>query len=130
MRPASAWETTSSCSRTNDRGRVTSFAYKPTAEELPPGAADRATTTVATEVFVYSAPALLEALDLLATRHGRLDDYGDQLVPWFVENRLVVEHHHGGYWLDLGTLQSYWTANLQLLDGFGAAISAFSRTVR
>lgn len=98
---------------TEESGRVTGFDYKP---DEPTG------RIVATEVFVYDPPALLDALATLEREHGQLEDYGNQLVPWFVEHRRVVEHRHTGYWLDLGTLQSYWTANLQLLDGDGATL--------
>lgn len=97
----------------DEGGRVTRFDYKPSSPEG---------NLVATEVFVYSTPVLLEALETLAEQAGQLDDYGDQLVPWFVANRTVVEHRHRGYWLDLGTLQSYWTANLHLLDGEGVDV--------
>lgn len=98
---------------TDESGRVTDFAYKP---------ADPTGRLVATEVFVYDPASLLDALATLEREHGQLADYGDQLVPWFVQHRTVVEHRHTGYWLDLGTLQSYWTANLQLLDGDGATL--------
>lgn len=94
-------------------GRVTAFDYKP---DHPRG------NLVATEVFLYKTEALLDALDVLVERDGELGDYGEQLVPWFVEHKSVVEHRHEGYWLDLGTLQSYWTANLQLIDGDGASL--------
>ena len=97
----------------DEQGNVTRFDYKP---DQPEG------HLVATEVFVYRTGALLDALDLLLERDGELGDYGEQLVPWFVENLKVVEHRHEGYWMDLGTLQSYWTANLQLLDGDGATL--------
>ena len=97
----------------DEDGRVTRFDYKP---EHPEG------NLVTTEVFLYKTEALLDALDLLKERDGELGDYGEQLVPWFVEHKKVVEHRHDGYWLDLGTIQSYWTANLQLLDGDGATL--------
>lgn len=97
----------------DDHGRITAFDYKP---DKPKG------NLVATEVFVYDAKELLSALDLLQREHGELSDYGEQLVPWFVENRTVVEHRHHGYWLDLGTVQSYWTANMQLLDDEGLTL--------
>ncbi|MFI7483284.1 glucose-1-phosphate adenylyltransferase family protein [Kocuria sp. M1R5S2] len=99
--------------RADDDGRVTGFEYKP---ERPEG------RLVAAEIFLYDAPALLEALDLLHERQGRLEDYGDDLVPWFVAHRTVVEHRLEGYWMDMGTLQAYWTAHLQLLDGDGAVL--------
>lgn len=97
----------------DEQGSVLKFDYKPD---------DPTSQLVATEVFVYTAEVLLDALDELVREHGTLDDYGDQLIPWFVDNKKVVEHRHNGYWLDLGTLQSYWTANLQILDGDGVVL--------
>ncbi|AQP45615.1 glucose-1-phosphate adenylyltransferase family protein [Tessaracoccus flavus] len=97
----------------DDAGTVTRFDYKP---DDPEG------RLVATEVFVYTASQLLAALEELTADGGELEDYGDQLIPWFVEHRKVVEHRHDDYWLDLGTLQSYWTANLQILDGNGVVL--------
>ena len=97
----------------DEQGTVTRFDYKPDEPE---------SQLVATEVFVYTAQTLLDSLDALVEEHGQLDDYGDQLIPWFVEHKNVVEHRHNGYWLDLGTLQSYWTANLQILDGDGVVL--------
>ncbi len=99
--------------QTDDAGRVTGFDYKP---EEPRG------RLVAGEMFLYDADRLLEALDLLHEQEGGLEDYGNDLVPWFVAHRTVVEHRLEGYWMDLGTLQSYWTAHLQLLDGDGVSL--------
>ncbi len=92
---------------------VTGFEYKP---EHPSG------NLVSTEIFLYSAPVLLDALEQLEAELGQLTDYGDDLVPWFVANRRCVAHHMNGYWMDVGTLQAYWTANLHILDGDGATL--------
>lgn len=97
----------------DDDGTVTSFAYKP---DDPSG------QLVATEMFLFDGGVLLEALEDLHDENGQLGDYGDDLIPWFMEHRSVVEHRLTGYWMDLGTLQSYWTAHLQLLDGDGAVL--------
>ena len=97
----------------DDAGRVTDFEYKP---DEPSG------NLVTTEVFLYRASTLLETLDRLHAEVGELGDYGEHLVPWLVENATVVEHRHTGYWMDLGTLQSYWTANMHLVDGEGVTL--------
>lgn len=99
------------------RGRVSAFWYKP---EEPP------TDLVATEVFCFGADALVEALEELGAGPGAkesgLEDYGDDLVPWFVENRRTVEHRLEGYWRDIGTIESYWRAHMHILDGTGPAL--------
>ena len=97
----------------DDDGRVTGFDYKP---ERPQG------RLVAGEMFLYDAQQLLAALEELHEQEGQLEDYGHDLVPWFVAHRTVVEHRLEGYWMDLGTLQSYWTAHLQVLDGEGVTL--------
>ncbi|WDF33017.1 sugar phosphate nucleotidyltransferase [Arthrobacter agilis] len=91
-------------------GRVTGFAYKP--EEPASG-------VVAAEVFLYSTEALLEALRRLDDEHDGLGDYGDHLVPYFVERHDAVEHRLQGYWRDLGTPGSYLRAHLDLVEGRG-----------
>ncbi|MGQ1796784.1 glucose-1-phosphate adenylyltransferase family protein [Kocuria oceani] len=97
----------------DDDGRVTGFDYKP---ERPEG------QLVAGEMFLYDARQLLAALEELHEQEGQLEDYGHDLVPWFVAHRTVVEHRLEGYWMDLGTIQSYWTAHLQVLDGEGVTL--------
>ncbi|WP_422390688.1 glucose-1-phosphate adenylyltransferase family protein [Arthrobacter sp. N1] len=94
----------------DDDGRVTGFAYKP---EEPQS------RIVAAEVFLYSAEALLEALDRLDGQQENLGDYGHHLVPHLVEQHAVVEHRLEGYWRDLGTPANYLRAHLDLLAGRG-----------
>lgn len=99
--------------QTNAQGAVVDFQYKP---EQPAG------NLVAGEMFLFRADSLLEALDVVHDQNEGLSDYGEDLLPWFVANRTVVEHRLDGYWMDLGTLQSYWTAHMQILDDDGATL--------
>ena len=103
----------------NRLGRVTSFAYKP----------DKATsTTVATEVFVYEPDALIKVLEELhhvqsdephegddGVGDSGLGDFGDLLLPRFVERGKVYAHQLEGYWRDLGQPHHYLNAHLELL---------------
>lgn len=98
---------------TDSQGLVSDFAYKP---DEPTG------SVVAAEMFLFDGPQLIEALEDLHETQGRLEDYGHDLIPWFIQRRRVAEHRMDGYWMDLGTLQSYWTAQLQILDGEGAVL--------
>ena len=91
-------------------GVVTGFEYKP---EQPKS------DLVAAEIFLYDAGILLAALDELVRRDGQLEDYGDQLIPYLVENEKVAEHRLPGYWRDMGTPHSYHQAHMDLLDGQG-----------
>lgn len=91
------------------KGVIEEFWYKP---EEPP------TDLVVTETFCFDGPALLTALEELGGEDG-LDDYGEDLIPHFVENHTVVEHRLEGYWQDIGTLSAYWRAHMELLDGTG-----------
>lgn len=90
-------------------GRVTGFAYKPD---------EPSTDLVTTEVFVYTARTLLDALDDLADAGGDdsgLEDFGDSLLPHFVEHGATWEHRLDGYWRDVGTVESYWQAHMELV---------------
>ena len=99
---------------------MTSFAYKP----------DRpATSTVATEVFLYRPDVLVEVLEELHREQSDepdegddgvgdtgLGDFGDLLLPRFVERGKVYAHRLDGYWRDLGQPHHYLNAHLELVD--------------
>ena len=102
------------------QGRVTGFAYKP---EEP------ASSTVATEVFVYDPQVLVEVLEELHHQESDephegddnvgdsgLGDFGDLLLPRFVERGRAYAHHLEGYWRDLGQPHHYLNAHLELID--------------
>lgn len=91
-------------------GEVTGFEYKP---EKPK------TNRIAAEIFLYDADVLLAAMDELMEKQGRLEDYGDQLIPFLVQTEKVAEHQLDGYWRDMGTPRSYHQGHLDLIDGRG-----------
>lgn len=90
---------------------VTGFEYKPDEPK---------TQTVGCEIFIFDAKLLVEALREL--KPAGLEDYGDDLLPYFVENHRVAQHKHDGYWVDVGTPQAYWTAHMHILEGNGVRL--------
>ena len=95
-------------------GAVTGFAYKP---EQP------TTSTVATEIFVYDARVLVSVLEELHREHtGQTDagdsglgDFGETLVPRFVDRGRCVVHPLPGYWRDVGQPHHYLAAHQDVL---------------
>lgn len=96
-----------------EHGRVTGFEYKP---------GEPKTDLVTAEVFLYDTRVLLETLEKLAQKDEGLSDYGDSLIPYLVEHEKVVEHRLEGYWRDVGTLESYFEAHMELLSGDGVTL--------
>ena len=88
-------------------GRVTEFEYKPT---------DPQSDIVTTEVFVYDAKTLLDTLVELEGEGETLSDFGHELLPRLVERGNTWTVDLGGYWRDVGTLESYWQAHMDLLE--------------
>jgi len=83
-------------------GRVTAFVEKPPKPR---------SNLVSMGVYVFSWPAMR---DLLSAE--RLD-FGRDVLPWMVESRKrVFAYEFGGYWQDVGTVESYWQTSLDLLS--------------
>jgi len=97
-------------------GTVREFRYKP----------ERATTrTIATEIFIYDPAVLIEGLEELARETSAdspaddtgLGDFGEHLVPWFVDRGKTVMHAMPGYWIDAGRPETYLQAHQDLIAG-------------
>ncbi len=81
--------------------RITAFAEKP---EHPHG------TLASMGLYVFSTDALLSSLS------GPPRDLGRDLIPRMVAGAAAYAYPFAGAWADLGTVRSYWEANLMLLD--------------
>ncbi len=105
--------------KVDPKGRITDFAYKPEKPE---------SDIVTTEVFVYDARKLLDTLDELVdsnkstseSKEGNgngssLKDFGHELLPRLVGDGQAHEFRLEGYWKDVGTIESYWEAHMELL---------------
>ena len=90
----------------DDDGHVTGFEYKP---KHPKG------TRITAEVFLYNAATLLNTLDEIAAEGGKMKDYGDGLLPRLVKAGKAWEFPLASYWRDVGTIESYWQAHMDLL---------------
>ncbi|MGI8930603.1 MAG: glucose-1-phosphate adenylyltransferase family protein [Candidatus Limnocylindria bacterium] len=83
-------------------GRVTDFIEKPAS---PPS------NLVSMGVYVFSWPFLRDVLS------AERIDFGRDVLPAMVaEGRRVYAYHYGGYWQDVGTVESYWQTSLDLLS--------------
>lgn len=86
-------------------GRITDYAYKPD---------DPASDLVTNEVFVFDPEPTLALLEELA-EDSELADLGDDLLPRLVAEGRAREHRLEGYWRDLGTVEAYWGAHMELV---------------
>ncbi|MGY1750981.1 glucose-1-phosphate adenylyltransferase family protein [Modestobacter sp. SYSU DS0511] len=92
-----------------DGDRVTDYAYKPD---------EPATTTATNEVFVFSPNPTLDRLEALDDEVGEegLEDLGTHLLPAQTRDGLARAYPLGGYWRDVGTVESYWQAHRDFLS--------------
>lgn len=65
-------------------------------------------------VYVFRREALLEELDRNCP--NGLFDFGANVIPGMLGRRKIIAHRFAGYWRDVGTLESYWAANMDALD--------------
>ena len=66
-------------------------------------------------IYIFSWPVLKEAL--IKMKDQPHCDFGKHIIPYCHDNggRLFA-YEYNGYWKDVGTLSSYWEANMELID--------------
>ncbi len=88
---------------TDEDNRVLEF------QEKPPSS----TSTLASMgVYVFRADVLASCL--LASKARGAHDFGKHIIPSMVKEGRVYAYSFDRYWVDVGTLHSYWDANLAL----------------
>ena len=102
--------------------RVVKFAEKPKNPEGMPGRPDTALASMG--IYIFDAAYLLELLTRDAGATMSSHDFGHDIIPHAIKNdkvyayalRDVHEPDKAGYWRDVGTIDAYWKANLELVD--------------
>ena len=91
---------------TDKEGRITKFAEKPAKPE---------SNLASMGIYIFSWPVLKEALIKLKDQPNC--DFGKHIIPYCHDkgDRLFA-YEYNGYWKDVGTLSSYWEANMELID--------------
>jgi glucose-1-phosphate adenylyltransferase len=67
-------------------------------------------------VYVFQRELLLQVLEEDAQRRSSKHDFGRNIFPQLVGNCRLYVYNFEGYWRDVGTIRSYWEANMRLLD--------------
>jgi glucose-1-phosphate adenylyltransferase len=107
--------------RFDNRGQIGGFEEKPDAERLaemggsiPPGTPMTGGVTAdkpfvaSMGIYVFSRDVLLEILDQPGI------DFGREIIPKALGDHLVNPYIFRGYWADVGTIASFYDANIQL----------------
>ncbi len=91
---------------TDETNQITQFEEKP---EKP------SSNLASMGIYIFSWAVLKEAL--LAKKDQNNCDFGMHVLPYCHEKRQrLFAYEYNGYWKDVGTLGSYWEANMELID--------------
>jgi glucose-1-phosphate adenylyltransferase len=109
----------------DEKNRITAFHEKPVNPPCIPGRPDVALASMG--IYVFRTTRLLEELRRDAATHDSARDFGKDLIPYMVKNAKAVAHRFSdscvrsegekdAYWRDVGTIDAYWEANIDLTD--------------
>jgi glucose-1-phosphate adenylyltransferase len=104
----------------DDLGQISGFEEKPSAERLnelggsiPKGSIVGGTThekpfVASMGIYVFNREVLLEMLEAPGI------DFGKEIIPKAILTHEVTPYIFRGYWADVGTVESFYEANIQL----------------
>jgi glucose-1-phosphate adenylyltransferase len=109
----------------DDKDRVIAFVEKPKDPPAIPGSPDLALASMG--IYVFDTKFLLDLLAQDARDPNSSHDFGKDIIPYCVKNGKAIAHRFtqscvrstkeaAAYWRDVGTVDAYWEANLDLCD--------------
>jgi glucose-1-phosphate adenylyltransferase len=109
----------------DDKGRIVSFLEKPKDPPAMPG--NPAIALASMGIYVFETAFLFEELRRDAADKSSSRDFGKDIIPYLVKNGKAMAHRFTtscvrsaqeaeAYWRDVGTVDAYWEANIDLTD--------------
>ncbi len=103
----------------DDDYRIIDWEEKPSNPKTIPG--DPNTSFVSMGVYIFNTDTLVKNVIADAKNKNSSHDFGKDIVPRMIESNKVMVHSFkepgtqgGRYWRDIGTLDAYWAANIDL----------------
>ena len=107
------------------KDRIVSFIEKSKTPPTMPGKPDRCLASMG--IYVFNTKFLFDRLREDAANPSSSHDFGKDVIPWLVKNGKAVAHRFSdscvrsenetrAYWRDVGTIDAYWSANIDLTD--------------
>jgi glucose-1-phosphate adenylyltransferase len=110
--------------RIDDTGRIREFDEKPARPSPVPGRTDAALVSMG--IYVFGTDFLCRELARDALNPASWHDFGHDIIPSLLARHCVMAHDFsdscvtgagvsGCYWRDVGTLDAYWSANMDFI---------------
>ncbi len=91
----------------DENQRIVEFSEKPKARDKG--------TLASMGIYVFDREILEARLRREASKESNLD-FGKHVIPGLIGDEPVYAYPFEGYWVDVGTVDSYWETNLALLE--------------
>ncbi len=109
----------------DEKSRIIDFLEKPADPPSMPDKPDSALASMG--IYVFETRFLFDQLRRDAEDANSAHDFGKDIIPYLVRNGKAVAHHFANscvrsgqeteaYWRDVGTVDAYWQANIDLTD--------------
>jgi glucose-1-phosphate adenylyltransferase len=109
----------------NEDNTIIQFLEKPKNPPHMPGKPNVALCSMG--IYVFETSFLIDLLKQDAIEPGSAHDFGKDIIPYIVKHGKAVAHHFSQscvrsteeakhYWRDVGTVDAYWEANIDLTD--------------
>jgi glucose-1-phosphate adenylyltransferase len=109
----------------NEDDTIRAFIEKPADPPPMPGKPDRSLASMG--IYVFESKFLFDELRRDAADPHSKHDFGRDIIPYIVKNGRAVAHQFTrscvrsgdeprSYWRDVGTVDAYWAANIDLTD--------------
>jgi glucose-1-phosphate adenylyltransferase len=109
----------------DDAGKIIDFMEKPADPPAMPGRPDRALASMG--IYVFRTKLLFDLLRADAADAGSSHDFGKDIIPKLVDKGAAYAHlfsescvrssmEEEPYWRDVGTIDAFWEANVDLTD--------------
>lgn len=116
----------------DDNRQVRAFVEKP---EHPPVMPGRTNTALASMgIYIFNAEFLFEQLLKDADNPNSSRDFGKDIIPAVIDNYMVnaypfldLQSGVQSYWRDVGTIDAYWSANMELI-GVNPDLNLYDKT--
>ncbi|MEP3837457.1 MAG: glucose-1-phosphate adenylyltransferase [Algibacter sp.] len=105
--------------KANDESTITSFIEKPDASLLPDWTSEVSEDMksqgrnylASMGIYVFNRNLLVDLM-----KNPDTNDFGKEIIPQAIDKHKTLSYQYEGYWTDIGTIESFFEANLGLTD--------------